>query len=273
MIGRSRILAGSAGLRAGSAGLGAVLARPLLSRGAHGASTSGIGAAAGLLRSRAAADPEAWAGGPGGLRSQAARQLSVSATQLRSLRALEEEANRFPDDAHRQQRLMEACNAQKQPHVAVRRFECGAYAADEAVAKEYIRALALSNQLARLSLPQLIASLDASGALARDESARYAAGGVGGGGGGGLGAGASRGTPETPLHIQWHESPRAQFWKLLRSLALTGALVFAAYTLLGEQARGRRRGEGGEREEECRVCCWARAALPRTCPRPFLDLS
>mmetsp|Transcript_7388 Transcript_7388/g.22831 ORF Transcript_7388/g.22831 Transcript_7388/m.22831 type:complete len:727 (+) Transcript_7388:104-2284(+) len=177
----------------------------------------------------------------------ASRALVFSASQLRSLRALEDDANRFPDDPHKQLRLMEACNAQKQPHVAVRRFECGAYAADEAVAKEYLRALALSNQLNRLSLSQLVSQLDASGALHGVDPrmvAGYHAGAMGAAGASAGGVAGGRGTPETPLHIQWHESPRAQFWKMLRSLALTGALLFGAYTLLGDQARGLPRGIG-----------------------------
>lgn len=174
------------------------------------------------------------------------RPISLSAMQLRSLRALEDDANRFPDDAHKQLRLMEACNAQKQPHVAVRRFECGSYAADEAVVKEYLKALALSGQLARLSLSQLFSQLDASGKLhgvdPRMVAASFGAGAAAGDAAGG------RGTPETPLHVQWHESPRAQFWKMLRTLAVTGALLFGAYTLLAEQARGLPRGIGFSNE-------------------------
>jgi len=174
-----------------------------------------------------------------------ARGISLTTAQLRSLRALEDDANRFPDDAHRQLRLMEACNATKQPHVAVKRFESGSYAADEAVAKEYLKGLALSNQLPRLSLAQLVASLDASGALHGVDPRMIAGSGIGGAAGGGGGGGiGGRGTAETPLHIQWHESPRATFWKLLRALTMTGALLFGGYMLLGDQAKSLPRGLG-----------------------------
>ena len=50
---------------------------------------------------------------------------------------------------------MQAANAQGQSQVAIRRFESGAYANDEAVCGEYIRALALTNQLSRLPVSQL----------------------------------------------------------------------------------------------------------------------
>ena len=48
--------------------------------------------------------------------------------------------------------LMAACNQFKQPTIAVRRFESGNFASDDAVMREYIKALANSNQLSRLSL-------------------------------------------------------------------------------------------------------------------------
>ena len=78
---------------------------------------------------------------------------------LRRLRNLEEDANRNPSEPTKQLALMQACNDNNHAQVAVRRFESGSYASDEAVVKEYVRALALSNQLGRVSLAALARSV------------------------------------------------------------------------------------------------------------------
>ena len=46
----------------------------------------------------------------------------------------------------------------------------------------------------------------------------------------------SRGTSDTPLHVQWTESPRAQLWKLARLLALGGMVAAAIMMLLDEKS-------------------------------------
>ena len=105
--------------------------------------------------------------------------------------------------------------------------------------REYVRSLALSNQLNRVNLasivgggaPNLAAAVDAA-------SAGGAARGAFGGAIGGAVGGGAKGSADEPLHVQWHESPRAAIWKLLRSLALAGALVAAFYTFVDTKGGG-----------------------------------
>jgi len=152
---------------------------------------------------------------------------------LRRLRQLEEDANRFPGDAARQLAMLQACNSAKQHHVAVRRFESGNYASDESVVKEYIKALSMTNQLGRLSL-SAIANAGNPGSGASDFSELSEAQRVAG----------MRGSVEQPLHVQWTESPRAQAWKLLRSLALVGLMGAIVYNFMDDKARGMPKGLG-----------------------------
>jgi len=164
------------------------------------------------------------------------RSFTASVYGLRRLRQLEEEANRHPGDSSRQLALMQACNKQNYGHVAVRRFESGHYASDDAVVKEYIRALSLTNQLSRLSLSTLTQSISQTAGvhgappgdftLNAEQAAAAMAGGVS----------SARGTQEMPLHVQWHESPRAQVWKLLRSLALAGVVAAVLYNVVDDKA-------------------------------------
>ena len=160
--------------------------------------------------------------------------LSYSSVMgLKRLRALEEDANRNPGDAVRQQALMAACNQFKQPTIAVRRFESGNFASDDAVMREYVKALALSNQLSRLSLNMLAqqhqglgGATGAAPAFAQSLDPHAAAGaGMPG-----------RGTSDEPLHVQWHESPRAQLWKMLRMLAFAGVTGAVLMALVDEKS-------------------------------------
>ena len=157
------------------------------------------------------------------------RGFRSSAISLKRLRQLEEEANKHPTDTTRQLALMNACNQQGQATIAVRRFESGHFASDESVAKEYIRALTLTNQLSRLSLAQLTTQLGAGASempgLADAHRAATAAQFE-----------VSRGTSEMPLHVQWTEAPRAQLWKLARLLALGGMAAAAIMMLLDEKS-------------------------------------
>ena len=154
---------------------------------------------------------------------------------LKRLRALEEDANRNPGDSARQQALMAACNQHNQPSIAVRRFESGNFASDDAVMREYVKALALSNQLSRLSLNMLAQHHPAGGLNAGGAAPAFAqtldphaAAGAGMPGRGG--------TSDEPLHVQWHESPRAQLWKMLRMLAFAGVTGAVLMALVDEKS-------------------------------------
>ena len=179
---------------------------------------------------------------------------------LRRLRNLEEDANRNPSEPTKQLALMQACNDNNHAQVAVRRFESGSYASDEAVVKEYVRSLALSNQLGRVSLAALARSVGGGNAAPAGAQAAHdfapehilaagAAGGAGAGayggpaaahaafagGGGGLGGGGGpaaaaaafrqAGTRDEPLHVTTVVSPREQLASFLRSLLFAGVLV------------------------------------------------
>ena len=144
---------------------------------------------------------------------------------------------------------MEAANSQGQSPVAIRRFESGAYASDEAVYREYIRALALTNQLSRLPVSQLGGGAAAGGsfqqhayhpspsapsgggfsAAAAGPGAAHASGGQPAGGGG------ARGTVEQPLHVQYHESARNQLLRMLQRLAFFGLAAGGLMMLIDEK--------------------------------------
>ena len=74
-------------------------------------------------------------------------------------------------------------------------------ASDEAVVKEYIRALAQTNQLSRLSLAQLASAGGAQAAGMRDGALGIDAGSSP------MGGASSRGTIEQPLHVQVSATP------------------------------------------------------------------
>ena len=92
-----------------------------------------------------------------------------------------------------------------------RRAHLGNFASDDAVMREYIKALAQSGQLSRLSLSQLSGQGGELAMAQRIAGAPHAMDGL-------QPQGGVRGTTEEPLHVQWHESPRAQMWKMLRML-------------------------------------------------------
>ena len=145
---------------------------------------------------------------------------------------------------------MAACNEYGQSHVAIRRFESGAYAEDAAVYREYVRALALTNQLSRLPLASLGYGqmtgqtghqLGAAGApqammSSADGTARSA---------GGLGQ--PKGTLEAPIHVQYSESTRTQLLRLLQRLAFFGLLAGGAMMFLDQ--KGMPSGLGGMSNE------------------------
>ena len=107
---------------------------------------------------------------------------------------LEEDANRHPSDAAKQLALMVACNKSQQPTVAVRRFESGNFASDDAVMREYIKALANSNQLSGLSLNLLAQHQQPGDTGHRPTSAAFISPGQSWQSG--------RGSSDEPLHVQ-----------------------------------------------------------------------
>ena len=125
---------------------------------------------------------------------------------------------------------MMLANQQGQSHIAIRRFESGAYASDEAVYREYIRALALTNQLARVPLSQL----GGSGTVSFGAAA-YAEPGAGSGFGSAA-AGSSRGSVDMPLHVQFQESTRSQMLRMLQRLAFFGLAAMGLMMFVDEKA-------------------------------------
>jgi hypothetical protein len=173
---------------------------------------------------------------------------SASVSSLKRLRQLEDAANRAPADSARQQALMTACNDHGQARVAIRRYESGAYAEDEAVYREYVRALALTNQLGRLPMAQLgfiprdpsyggASPYSAYATSSQTHSTLSAPLSMGGGGGSGPGApaGTPAGTPEAPIHVQYTESTRVQMLRLLQRLALVGLVAAGVMMFLDEK--------------------------------------
>ena len=192
---------------------------------------------------------------------QHSRPIISSVMGLKRLRRLQDEADRQPGMAQRQLALMQAANEQKQSQLAIRRFESGNFASDQATYREYVRALALTNQLDRLSLTQLGgaaagggvpggygagasygsagASYGTAGAYAQGQMYPGALGGSGGSSqaGGGLGgASVGRGTIEQPLHVQYHESARSQLLRLLQRVVLFGIAAGGLMMLVDEKS-------------------------------------
>ena len=175
---------------------------------------------------------------------RAALQRGIFSTTntLKRLRALEEDANKHPDDTIKQLQLMKLCNDQNKPSVAAARFESGMYANDEQTAKEYIRALSLSNQISRLSLNSILASLTKNNRtqfepLTSSEDAAAVSGRN-------VLTSNGPGSADSPLHVQFHENPRATIWKMMRQVLLAGGIMFVAYNMLGGEARGLPKGLG-----------------------------
>jgi len=186
---------------------------------------------------------------PAQLAPQHSRTILSSVMGLKRLRRLEDDANRAPGDASRQLALMRAANEQGQSQVAIRRFESGNYASDEASYREYIRALSLTNQLDRLSLAQLGGASGGGAAASYGGAGAYAsayphgaAGSSGHGAGAGAGAGAFGGqsargtTPDQPLHVQYQESARSHMLRMLQRLVLFGLAAGGLMMLVDEKS-------------------------------------
>lgn len=68
------------------------------------------------------------------------RSLFTERNKMRQLKSLEQDANQSPDDAYKQLRFLQELN-KKYPALVLRRVEENRFAVDEAVQKEYIKAL------------------------------------------------------------------------------------------------------------------------------------
>jgi len=131
---------------------------------------------------------------------------------------------------------MQAANQQGQSKVAIRRFESGLYASDENVYREYIRALALVNQLSRLPLAQMAPGAAGMGSVPGGMTFGTGGGVDAAGGFGGGGGGSYRGTAEQPVHVQFTESARTQLLRMLQRLAFFGLAAGGLMMLVDEKA-------------------------------------
>lgn len=68
------------------------------------------------------------------------RSLFTQRNKMRQLKSLEQDANQFPDDAYKQLRFLQELN-KNYPALVVRRIEENRFVVDEAIQKEYIKAL------------------------------------------------------------------------------------------------------------------------------------
>ncbi|KAF1774696.1 P-loop containing nucleoside triphosphate hydrolase [Phytophthora cactorum] len=90
--------------------------------------------------------------------------------KLRQLKSLEQTANANPEDPYAQLRFLQELNRNNYPALVVRRVEENRFALDEAVQKEYIKALVKTGRLDTVDLPQL--ARPAESAYAGAEAAR-----------------------------------------------------------------------------------------------------
>eukprot|EP00041_Stephanoeca_diplocostata_P007113 m.98077 g.98077 ORF g.98077 m.98077 type:complete len:710 (+) comp16738_c0_seq2:201-2330(+) len=162
------------------------------------------------------------------------------------IRRLRYAADENRDDASKQERLLEVL-AIDNPTAALRRYESGEYAANEACTKHYIRALVNADRLNQTNLSTILpGGRDGAAAPMRTPagfSGMRPATATQQGGGGGQQRGAFGGGDDAtaPLYVAIQEpSARAQFWKFIRSI-ITLLIVLAAVNQIMDE-----RGLGGK---------------------------
>ncbi|DBA03741.1 TPA: hypothetical protein N0F65_004158 [Lagenidium giganteum] len=147
-------------------------------------------------------------------------------SKMRHLKSLEHDANLNPDDAYRQLRFLQELN-KNYPALVIRRVEENRFAIDEAIQKEYIKALVKTGRIDSLDIPQIMAATQRLQANAA--SSNFAGAAATGGGAQGI-------TPHDPVYVSMVEgSFKANMWKTIRSLGIAFLAVSAIGAILDEK--------------------------------------
>jgi ATP-dependent metalloprotease len=166
----------------------------------------------------------------------------------RQLRRLEEEANQESGDVRKQLAFMKELN-KHYPEFVIKRYDRGGFATDEAVLKEYIKALVACKQMDRASLAELSAKAEAAanGFIPQQQSPMMAGqpGMAMGTQPGMIGMAASSGnTANEPMFVTMVEGGwRSQVWKTIRMVAITFLLISAVGVLMDERGAGGKLGD------------------------------
>lgn len=152
--------------------------------------------------------------------------------KLKQLKSLEQAANANPEDPYTQLRFLQELNRNNYPALVVRRVEENRFALDEAVQKEYIKALVKTGRLDTVDLPKLARPTE--GAYAGADAARQF---------GGLAAAgpavarSSQGlSAHDPMYVSMVEgSFKSNMWKTLRTLGVAFLVVSALGAMLDEK--------------------------------------
>ncbi|KAG6622532.1 cell division protease ftsH [Phytophthora cinnamomi] len=195
--------------------------RQLLQRAAaraHSVSAP-LAAARNPLLLAAAPPPPAAAGAKRSLFNMTARG------KLKQLKSLEQAANASPEDPYAQLRFLQELNRNNYPALVVRRVEENRFALDDAVQKEYVKALVKTGRLDTVDLPQLAGAGRQLGGLANAAGAGPAVARNGQG----LSA-------HDPVYVSMVEgSFKSNMWKTLRTLGVAFLVVSALGAMLDEK--------------------------------------
>ncbi|KAL4086288.1 hypothetical protein PRIC1_014415 [Phytophthora ramorum] len=152
--------------------------------------------------------------------------------KLKQLKSLEQAANSSPEDAYAQLRFLQELNRSNYPALVVRRVEENRFALDEAVQKEYIKALVKTGRLDTVDLPQLAQPVEqAYGTVgaARQFGGVAAASQAAARNGQGQSA-------HDPVFVSMVEgSFKSNMWKTLRTLGVAFLVVSALGAMLDEK--------------------------------------
>jgi ATP-dependent metalloprotease len=165
----------------------------------------------------------------------------------RKLRRLEEEANQESGDVRKQLAFMKELN-KHYPEFVVKRYDRGGFATDEAVLKEYIKALVACKQIDRTALRDLSAKAEAaaSGFIPQQQASMMNAqpGMAGMASSGSMNAYASGNNANEPMFVTMVEGGwRSQLWKTVRMVAVTFLLISAVGVLMDERGVGGKMGQ------------------------------
>lgn len=159
--------------------------------------------------------------------------------RMRHLKTLEQDANMQPDDAFRQLRFLQELNKQY-PALVIRRVEEGRFAVDEAIQKEYIKALVKTGGIDALDMKEVLAATQRfagdnnystySNAGASSSFARAM-------GGAAAASSASQGvSPNDPVYVSMVEgSFKNNMWRTLRTLGVAFIVVSALGAIFDEK--------------------------------------
>lgn len=159
-------------------------------------------------------------------------------SRMRALKTLEQDANMAPDDAYRQLRFLQELNKQY-PALVIRRVEEGRFAVDEAIQKEYIKALVKTGRIDALDMNEVLAASQQVGnqnhssySYSNGSAATYARPI----GGAAAAAGAQGVTPTDPVYVSMVEGGfKSNMWRTMRTLGVAFIVVSALGAMLDEK--------------------------------------